>query len=105
MRGSLELVLVQPNSWGILGLAWPSTAVVQLWSKHECCMCALYPLTHIKIPITSSYSGPYIVLNTTNTMFLQRFIRNDATRTDPPEIYNLRTVLISLVVGEARVCF
>lgn len=38
-------------------------------------------------------------------MLLQRFIRNDATRTDPPEIYNLRTVLISLVVGEARLCF
>lgn len=35
-------------------------------------------------------------------MFLQRFIRNDATRTDPPEIYNLRTVLISLVVGDGH---
>lgn len=35
-------------------------------------------------------------------MLLQRFIRNDATRADPPEIYNLRTVLISLVVSDGQ---
>ncbi|OJJ58371.1 hypothetical protein ASPSYDRAFT_90543 [Aspergillus sydowii CBS 593.65] len=38
-------------------------------------------------------------------MFLQRFIRNDATRTDPPEIYNLRTVLISLVACGGALLF
>ena len=31
-------------------------------------------------------------------MLLQKLVRNEATRTDPPEIYNLRVVLISLVV-------
>lgn len=32
-------------------------------------------------------------------MFLQKFVRNDAIKTDPPEIYNLRTVVVSLVVS------
>lgn len=31
-------------------------------------------------------------------MFLHKFIHNEAIRSDPPDIYNLRTVLISLVV-------
>lgn len=62
----------------------------------------IYPLTHIKSLISSSYLVPFFVPDTTDIMFLQRFIRNDATRTDPPEIYNLRTVLISLVVGDGH---
>jgi hypothetical protein len=32
-------------------------------------------------------------------MFLQKFVRNDAIKTDPPEIYNLRTVVVSLIVS------
>lgn len=32
-------------------------------------------------------------------MLLQKLVRNEATRTDPPEIYNLRVVIISLVVS------
>lgn len=35
-------------------------------------------------------------------MFLQKFVRNESIKTDPPEIYNLRTVLVSLVVSSAR---
>jgi hypothetical protein len=31
-------------------------------------------------------------------MLLRKFIRNEAIEKDPPEIYNLRTILISLVV-------
>jgi hypothetical protein len=32
-------------------------------------------------------------------MFLQKFVRNDATKNDPPEIYNVRTVVVSLLVS------
>lgn len=31
-------------------------------------------------------------------MLLPKFIRNEAIDKDPPEIYNLRTILVSLVV-------
>jgi hypothetical protein len=32
-------------------------------------------------------------------MFLQRIVRNDATKNDPPEIYNARIVVVSLIVS------
>lgn len=38
-------------------------------------------------------------------LLLQKFIRNDAILTDPPNIYNLRTVLISLVVSNRPLDF
>jgi hypothetical protein len=31
-------------------------------------------------------------------MLLRKFIRNEAIDKDPPDIYNLRTILVSLVV-------
>ncbi|KNB18157.1 hypothetical protein FOXG_22136 [Fusarium oxysporum f. sp. lycopersici 4287] len=38
-------------------------------------------------------------------MFLQRFVRNDATKNDPPEIYNVRTVLVSLIACGGALLF
>ncbi|RSL79607.1 hypothetical protein CEP51_007227 [Fusarium floridanum] len=38
-------------------------------------------------------------------MFLQKFIRNDAIKTDPPEIYNLRTVVVSLIACGGALLF
>ncbi|KAF4963491.1 hypothetical protein FSARC_8500 [Fusarium sarcochroum] len=38
-------------------------------------------------------------------MFLQKFVRNDAAKNDPPEIYNVRTVVISLVACGGALLF
>ncbi|RSM08427.1 hypothetical protein CEP52_004703 [Fusarium oligoseptatum] len=38
-------------------------------------------------------------------MFLQKFVRNDAIKTDPPEIYNLRTVVVSLIACGGALLF
>ncbi|KAF7541751.1 hypothetical protein G7Z17_g11878 [Cylindrodendrum hubeiense] len=38
-------------------------------------------------------------------MFLQKFIRNESIKTDPPEIYNLRTVMVSLVACGGALLF
>ncbi|KAM6516067.1 hypothetical protein FALCPG4_014251 [Fusarium falciforme] len=38
-------------------------------------------------------------------MFMQKFVRNDAIKTDPPEIYNLRTVVVSLIACGGALLF
>ncbi|SPJ70356.1 probable transporter (major facilitator superfamily) [Fusarium torulosum] len=38
-------------------------------------------------------------------MFLQRFVRNDATKNDPPEIYNVRIVVVSLIACGGALLF
>ncbi|KAL6354731.1 hypothetical protein LRP88_12075 [Fusarium phalaenopsidis] len=38
-------------------------------------------------------------------MLLQKFVRNDAIKTDPPEIYNLRTVVVSLIACGGALLF
>ncbi|KAH7013250.1 hypothetical protein EDB80DRAFT_890367, partial [Ilyonectria destructans] len=38
-------------------------------------------------------------------MFLQKFVRNESIKTDAPEIYNLRTVLASLVACSGELLF
>ncbi|KAH6981371.1 general substrate transporter [Ilyonectria sp. MPI-CAGE-AT-0026] len=38
-------------------------------------------------------------------MFLQKIVRNESIKTDPPEIYNLRTVLVSLVACGGALLF
>ncbi|RGP66753.1 mfs quinate transporter [Fusarium sporotrichioides] len=38
-------------------------------------------------------------------MFLQKFVRNDATKNDPPEIYNVRTVVVSLIACGGALLF
>ncbi|KAJ3522552.1 hypothetical protein NM208_g12806 [Fusarium decemcellulare] len=38
-------------------------------------------------------------------MFLQKFIHNDAIKSDPPEIYNLRTVVVSLIACGGALLF
>ena len=34
--------------------------------------------------------------------FLHKFVRNDAMKTDPPEIYNLNILLITIAVSGRR---
>ncbi|KAH6887516.1 general substrate transporter [Thelonectria olida] len=38
-------------------------------------------------------------------MFLQKFVHNEAIKSDPPEIYNLRTVMVSLIACGGALLF